>query len=265
MPFCKESFIKLTHRLTDFGQPIFSIKSQSDILHQVPLTFWVFPSFLFHEDTRKLCVTVQCLCALSAGLLQAHSSLHAYPQAGASWLFPCADGPLYLPSGPTERGLPSAGFLSTTPRVQLGPGWCHRLCLLSSHGRWDKCARGRLVTWRAGWMSSWARLVCICKRVFPLFYLLRCADVRVQQRNLRVFPSSNAFPCYLAGWGGELLAYSPGGHGWVERSKSAQKVQNDVFVCGSLLVSSGLICCYYLSFTFHCFAFNGFFFQLAFS
>lgn len=29
------------------------------------------------------------------------------------------------------------------------------------------------------------------------FYLLRCADVRVQQRNLRLFPSSYAFPRYL--------------------------------------------------------------------
>lgn len=41
--------------------------------------------------------------------------------------------------------------------------------------------------------------LCTRKHVFHLFYLLRRADVRVQQRNLRVFPSSNALPRYLAG------------------------------------------------------------------
>ena len=171
-------------------------------------------------DAAKFCVTVQCLRALPAGLLQAHASLHAYSQARAAWLLCCADGPLYLPSRPTKRGLPSAGFLPTTPRVQLGPGWRHCLCLLRSHGRWDKCNRG------LGKQSFQAYFVHIHKRVFPFFYLLRCADVRVQQRNFRVFPGPDAFPHYLAGWGRELFAHPAWGHGWVKSLPSSYSVEN---------------------------------------
>lgn len=41
--------------------------------------------------------------------------------------------------------------------------------------------------------------VYIFKHVFNLFRLLRCADVRVQQRNLWIFSSPNALSCYLTG------------------------------------------------------------------
>ena len=42
-------------------------------------------------------------------------------------------------------------------------------------------------------------LIMLVKCVRRSSTLLRCADVRMQQRNLRVLPSSNALPCYLAG------------------------------------------------------------------
>ncbi len=105
---------------TVFGQPVFSIKPQLNIKIEILLQFDF--SFFFMRKQIILFKTGQCLCALPAGLLQAHTSLHAHPEAGASWLFPRTDGPLYLPGRPAERGIASAGLLSTTPRVQLGPG-----------------------------------------------------------------------------------------------------------------------------------------------